>query len=352
MNPTMDSGAPEDEITQPVGDRGSRIRIEDVCTIDAFTRVRALEAEVWALEPLDVLPLTMLVATRAVGAILLGAYDGDALVGFVYGFPGIEGGRTTIHSHMLAVRQGYRDLDLGYRLKVAQRERARALGVSEVTWTFDPMQSRNAHFNFGKLGVVADSYRVDFYGTECSSFLLRDSTDRLWVRWFLESDRVCRRIDAREPATTDPVELGDAAPLVDARADGTPWTAEGDEVFDQERLRIHIPDDISAIHAENVSLAAAWRLATRRAFTAALDRGYVVEVFARSDRAARGYRDYPILPPARRACHQRREANNEATAPYQDPRNPGPGVFRQRDDPQAVRGRGRRVPHQYEPHPA
>jgi len=81
---------------------------------------------------------------------------------------------------MLAVLDAYRHLDLGSRLKQAQRERALALGVQEITWTYDPLQSRNAHFNFSKLGVVSDTYKVDFYGPETSSLLHQNGTDRLW----------------------------------------------------------------------------------------------------------------------------------------------------------------------------
>ncbi len=100
------------------------------------------------------------------------------MVGFAFGFLGREHGHIAIHSHMLAVLETYRHLDLGSQLKQAQRERAIAMGIHEMTWTFDPLQSRNAHFNFSKLGVVSDLYKVDFYGPETSSMLHRNSTDR------------------------------------------------------------------------------------------------------------------------------------------------------------------------------
>ena len=98
---------------------------------------------------------------------------------------------------MLAVLDAYRHYDIGGRLKQAQRERALALGIREITWTFDPLQSRNAHLNFAKLGVVSDSYKVDFYGTGSTSMLPRNSTDRLWVRWLLHSRRVRDRLSGK-----------------------------------------------------------------------------------------------------------------------------------------------------------
>ena len=141
------------------------------------------------------------------------------MVGFAFGFLGREHGQTTIHSHMLAVLDAYRHLDLGARLKQAQRERALAMGVHEMTWTFDPLQSRNAHFNFAKLGVLSETYKVDFYGPETSSMLHRNGTDRLWVRWLLDSRRVRDRMAGKNgrAETMDALRL--LAPLV--RFDGT-----------------------------------------------------------------------------------------------------------------------------------
>jgi predicted GNAT superfamily acetyltransferase len=247
------------------------IRIADIDAVDQMRQVEALEQEVWDIGDRDVLPVTMLVATRAVGAILVGAWEGETLVGFAYGFPGIEDGRTTIHSHMLAVKATHRDRDLGYRLKLAQRERALALGVSEMTWTFDPLQSRNAWFNVAKLGVVADRYLADFYGDEHSSFLLSGGTDRLWARWLLGSRR-------GSVAATD---VGDAAALVEVGADGVPRYLGLEGARGAECVAIRIPADVNALRRDDPGLAAAWREATRAAFTEAFAAGFAVEDFAR-----------------------------------------------------------------------
>src|SRR5436309_15587863 len=112
--------------------------------IEEIEDVRAseeLQKEVWGIEDRDVTPLTQLVAARAVGGQLIGGYDGDALIGFVYGFVGLEHGRTTHHSHMLAVKAAYRNQQVGFKLKLAQRERVLAQGITCITWTFDPLQS-------------------------------------------------------------------------------------------------------------------------------------------------------------------------------------------------------------------
>src|SRR5262245_43386463 len=124
------------------------IIIRDLTRIEEIKQVAELEQEVWGLSDRDLMPVTHLVAAQEAGGILVGAFTGSVLVGFAYGFIGYEQGEMTLHSHMLAVKAAYRKRNLGYRLKLAQRERALERGIERMTWTFDPLQSLNAHFNF------------------------------------------------------------------------------------------------------------------------------------------------------------------------------------------------------------
>ena len=156
------------------------IVIRDIETLDEMHEVETLQREIWGVSDLDVLPALALRPQKEVGATLIGAFAEGRMVGFVFGFPGILNGETIIHSDMLGVSKEYRSQNVGYLLKQAQRSAAVALGVRRITWTFDPLQSRNAHLNFNKLGVIADRYLVNYYG-ETSSFLHRAGTDRLWV---------------------------------------------------------------------------------------------------------------------------------------------------------------------------
>src|ERR1700674_1105964 len=195
------------------------VTIRDLQSFEDLKQVEEVEREVWGLSDLDTTPLTLAIATKEAGSIWVGAFDGSRLVGFAFGFPAMEHGQLIVHSHMLAVREPYRNSRLGYKLKLAQRERALALRIDdgrindgrindvrandprvndvrihEMTWTFDPLQSRNAHLNFAKLGVVSETYKPDFYGPETSSILHRNGTDRLWVTWPLTSHRVRERL--------------------------------------------------------------------------------------------------------------------------------------------------------------
>lgn len=182
------------------------MEIREIRSIDDLHAVETLQKEVWHVAELEVLPALHMIAAREVGAIVIGAYDGPDLIGFVYGFPGFEGEHRVIHSDMLAVRESHRDRGIGSALKLAQRDAALARGVDRITWTFDPLQPRNAHLNFAHLGVIADRYLRDFYGATTSP-LHEHGTDRLWVTWFLDETKrprpssTARRIEI--PASRD-----------------------------------------------------------------------------------------------------------------------------------------------------
>ena len=265
-----------------------QISVRDLVGLDDLSQVEAVEREVWGLAPQDSLPLTMTVATQAAGSIWIGAFDGHQLVGFVFGFPGLEHGQLMIHSHMLAVQDEYRDLHLGYRLKLAQRERALAMGIQRMTWTFDPLQGKNAHFNFAKLGVLSEDYRIDFYGPETSSMLHQNGTDRLWVKWPLASRRVQQRLLGGEPRAELLDTLSRLQPLVRFNGDGRPVRTDLSEALTRQRIAIEIPGDIATVEDKDRELAHEWRLATRWAFTEAIRAGFFVAEFCRTVRGQQG----------------------------------------------------------------
>jgi len=261
------------------------IIIREIEVISEMREVESLQQAVWRFDDRDIVPFAMLVATRAVGAILVGAFDGPSLVGFAYSFVGREDGHLVHHSHMLAVLPSHRNLNLGYRLKLAQRERAIAQGINRMTWTFDPLQSLNAHFNFAKLGVLADTYKINFYGETTSSFLhqIGTGTDRLWVTWLLDSRRVGERLQTTDTSRASMVDLDHVAGLVRVGLNSEPQKNELPEGRD-EHLFIEIPYDINSLQRMNPDLGAMWRTATNEAFSEAIASGYLVEDFYRAKR--------------------------------------------------------------------
>ncbi|MGH9967846.1 MAG: GNAT family N-acetyltransferase [Pyrinomonadaceae bacterium] len=254
----------------------SSIDIREIKECSELKAVEDLQKEIWGCSDREIFPSLALIPLLEIGGVLLGAFDGPDLIGFVLGFPGIEDGRLILHSDMLAVKSAYRSHGVGYRLKVAQRERARAKGIDKITWTFDPLQSLNAHLNFAKLGVIADKYKVNYYG-ETSSPLHRTGTDRLWVTWLLDSNNVHQRITGTKDHNLVWPDMESAPRLVRVGPDGEPLTDQ--KALNHLTTVIEIPDDINGLMAENPDLALRWRGATREAFATALAVGFLVEDF-------------------------------------------------------------------------
>lgn len=251
------------------------IFFRDIESIADIREIEDLQIEVWGDDERDIVPLNQLVAARYVGGTLIGAFDGKKLVGFVYGFYGHLRGSVVHHSHMLAVLPAYRSHDVALRLKLAQRERVLADRIADrITWTFDPLQSLNAHFNFAKLGVVTDTYKVDVYGDAGTSFLHRNGTDRFFVTWLVESEWVRNRILKQSiPARS----YTSALQLLGTSSSGLPERrANPDELSGADSVLIGIPANINEIEKSNFDVARLWREETRRAFSESLAQGFVV----------------------------------------------------------------------------
>lgn len=239
-----------------------------------------LQQDVWGWDDLDTTPLMNFIIMKELGGTLIGAFDGERVVGFAFGFVGWDEGQAVFHSHMLAVHPAYREHGIGLELKLAQRAAAIEKGFNRISWTFDPLQSTNAHLNFHKLGVVSSKYKVNFYGDQSSSPLHRCiGSDRLWVEWFLKSQRVTDRMQVSQNLE---IEIGGAARLIQLGSDGLPVSRPASELNGRQGV-IEIPERIGLLQRENPSAALAWRHATRAAFVDAFGAGYVVDNFLRAD---------------------------------------------------------------------
>jgi predicted GNAT superfamily acetyltransferase len=264
------------------------ITIRELESAADFERAVCLEKEVWQCDDADITPITLAVATRAAGSIWLGAYHGNELVGFAFALPSLEHGQLGFHSHTVGVRASFRSAGVGYELKLAQRKKVLALGIKTMTWTFDPLRSHNAHFNFCKLGVVSETYHVDFYGPQTSSTFHSNSTDRLWVTWKLDDLRVEERLKGKDVRTEVLDALAHIEPLLAFNGDGRPAQNQLRAALARQRIAIEIPGDIARIEREDIPLAREWRLSTRNAFSKALNAGFVVKEFCRSIRGQQG----------------------------------------------------------------
>jgi len=173
--------------------------------IEDFRACVTLQKEVWNFTDAELVPLRMFVVADKVGGQVMGAFEGETMVGFALSVPGTRSGHIYLHSHMLAVRKDHRNGGLGRQLKLMQREDALARGIELIEWTFDPLEIKNAYLNIEKLGAVARRYNINQYGITSSPLQGGLPSDRLIAEWWLKSKRVERLLAEGKNATAKAV---------------------------------------------------------------------------------------------------------------------------------------------------
>jgi predicted GNAT superfamily acetyltransferase len=163
--------------------------------LDEFHRCVDLQREIWKEAELEVEPPTIFVVAAHTGGQVLGAFDGDVMVGYTLALVGVRDRVLYLHSHMTGVLSEYRDRGVGRMLKLFQREEALGRGIRLIQWTFDPLELRNAHFNLNRLGAICREYQPNLYGVTTSPLHRGLATDRLLAEWHLDSARVVAAIE-------------------------------------------------------------------------------------------------------------------------------------------------------------
>ena len=166
------------------------IVVRNCTAIEEWRECVTLQKEVWGFADNELVPLRIFSLAPKIGGQVIGAFDGGAMVGFAFSIPGTRNQHPYLHSHMLAVRTGYRDRGLGRRIKLFQREDAIKQGYELMEWTFDPLEIKNAYLNLERLGAVARRYNINQYGITSSPLQGFLPTDRLVAEWWLKSKRV------------------------------------------------------------------------------------------------------------------------------------------------------------------
>jgi predicted GNAT superfamily acetyltransferase len=187
--------------------------------IDESRMCLDLQKEVWGFSDIELVPLRLFVVAEKVGGQVIGAFKGDEMIAFALAIPGNRNGHLYLHSHMLAVRESYRDRGLGRAVKLFQREDALARGIDLIEWTFDPLEIKNASLNLEKLGAVARRYNINQYGITTSPLQGGLPTDRLVAEWWLRSRRVESVLETgKHPPVNAEVRVGIPAQIYDWKA--------------------------------------------------------------------------------------------------------------------------------------
>jgi predicted GNAT superfamily acetyltransferase len=289
-----------------------QIEVRPIQTHDEYRAIERIQRVVWGHGDLDVVPDHLLVTMQKNGGLVLGAFEvrpeegpggrEERLIGFALGFVGLSSGGQVKHcSHMVGVDPAYQNQNVGYRLKLAQREHVLAQGIDLITWTFDPLESRNARLNFHKLGATCNTYLRELYGRMRDELNVGLPSDRFQVDWYIASDHVAGRLrgDRADPSTG--LRTGTSAEFTPSNAEGlrtgpslSALLAEGVPLLNRtlpgdlphpsqtalpiqgDWLLVQIPPRFQAIKSADFGLARAWREHTRALFEAAFAAGYAV----------------------------------------------------------------------------
>lgn len=251
-----------------------RVRVRLLKSQEEFRECERIQKAVWGNLGVG---SEVLSVTQKYGGVVLGAVADRKVVGFLYAFLARRQRRLIHWSHMMAVEPGYRDLGLGFRMKLAHRRLALAQGLTSICWTYDPLQSRNAALNISRLGARVEEYVPDCYGHFPSVIEKGLASDRFVVDWRIATPQVERRL------------RGDAVPphnlslprVNETRLNAQRFFENGTIALDlrEPRLLVEIPPNTDEMRARALALARRWRIQIRKIFTRYLAAGYRVEDF-------------------------------------------------------------------------
>jgi predicted GNAT superfamily acetyltransferase len=267
-----------------------------------MSAVEELQREVWPGSETDIVPAHLLITVVHNGGLVLGAFTEKKLVGFVFGFPGLEftpdGPRPKHCSHMAGVLPDQRDSGIGFALKRAQWQMVRHQGLDHITWTYDPLLSRNGQLNIARLGAVCSTYRRSEYGDMRDTMNIGLPSDRFQVDWWINTKRVERRLGkhARPTLKMSDLDRVGLQPLYtpETTPAGMLHPPQHIPALQAQLLAAEIPSDFMGMKAADLALARDWRFFTREFFETAFPKGYIVTDFV-FDRNENGAHSFYIL---------------------------------------------------------
>ena len=258
------------------------VTIRRLATLEEYAAAEQLLQDCWQTGPLEAIPTHLMLTIQNEAGLVLGAFTSEnRMVGFLLGFLSREGATLKHHSHMTGVHPEFRDRGIAYRLKLAQRDFVIAEGLDLCTWTFDPLECRNAILNIAKLGATSHAYKRNVYGALLGQLNTELPTDRLLVQWEVRSERVCRCVETGQhvEAPISNVLLSEVT-----IRESVPDLVAIQESVGQRVIGVHIPTRFQKIKQARPDAAMAWRMGIREFFEKAFSAGYSV-VNITSDRA-------------------------------------------------------------------
>jgi len=270
-----------------------RFLIRRLTTPDECRQAEDLQRAAWGLDDIDITPSHVLLTFAKNGGVVIGAFASiegrEQMVGVVFGFLGTREGhygpeapaqvKLKHCSHQLGVLPDWQSREVGYALKLAQREAARAQALRLITWTYDPLEGRNANLNITKLGAVCSTYLVNVYGELRDGLNRGLPTDRFQVDWWIASKRVETRLSRNRPPLTRDLYQQAGTPLMNEAGlndHGLPVPPDAIRSVEGDRALVEFPALFQDVKRLDPGLALAWREQTRDIFVQAFASGYTV----------------------------------------------------------------------------
>ena len=266
--PPRSSGSPDLPTVEPSPTwDAAPVEIRLVRTHDEFAACEAMSRDIWGAAERNVVPRELLLTMQHNGGLVHGAFlPKGRLVGFCFAFLGMRDGQLRLCSHQLGVLPEFRGNGTGIALKQAQRYDAVRRGYELVTWTFDPLEARNAYINLHRLGCIARVYDRDHYGPMEDNLNRGLPSDRFEAEWWLS-----RAKPASPPDPQVMLRVGTNGEPVRVHLDLGPRTT----------ALIEVPPDFQEVKRTSFELGLRWRMESRAAFEAALAAGLIAIDFRR-----------------------------------------------------------------------
>lgn len=247
------------------------LTLKPLYSLEDLLEMQRLEQDVWGA---DFTPIHQTITVAKNGGIILGAYDNDILIGFLYSFPGINEHSIYLCSHLVAIDTKYRGQGIGELLKREQKNLALSKGFKLITWTFDPLESANANLNIRKLKGVCHTYIEDCYGKLEGKLNGGLATDRFLVEWHLDSNHVTWSHSYTHREATSVLTVAQ-------NKNGLPYVKRLNEeimnrIEDYDTLSVTVPTQFQAIKKADFPLAREWRMRTREVFQMLFSKGYTI----------------------------------------------------------------------------
>lgn len=259
----------------------TRIRIRKLNRHSDFEKLVDIQRAVWKHEDEDLIPTHQFRISSKMGGILLGAYVGEELVGFVFSFPAVFEKKLCQHSHLLAVMPRYQGSGVGKTLKWAQRERALKLGYDLITWTMDPLQAKNANLNFHTLGAMTKTYLPHFYGaTPALTLAPNIPTDRILIEWPIRK----KKVETRRRGKYDEYDEAMLQKALEKKPGDQDSLPDSPRLSLKEKLiLVEVPRQIKVMGIKP-HFVSAWQTSLRKVLSRYFGRGYAVSDFLFGER--------------------------------------------------------------------